>query len=60
MVQVGCLVLKLKLSQVSDTAEKEIQEPVAEKVITSEPELSLCLFVVCSLLTNFHYFGLLW
>jgi hypothetical protein len=31
MVQMGCLVLKLKVSQVSDTAEKEIQEAMAEK-----------------------------
>jgi len=49
MVQMGCLVLKLKMSQVSDVAEKEIQESVADQVITLVPELSLCLFVECSL-----------
>jgi len=44
MVQMGWLVLKLKMSQVTDVAEKGIQEPKAEKLITSEPELSVYLF----------------
>ena len=30
MVEMGWLVLKLKISQVTDVAEKEIQEPILE------------------------------
>jgi len=52
-VELRCLVLKLKISQVAHVAEKESLEPMAEQVITMEPELSLRLFVECSLhLTN--------
>jgi len=47
------------MSQVIDVAEKEIQEPVADQVITLEQELCLCLFVECSLLANIQYFCLL-
>jgi len=55
------VVLKLKMSQVPDVAEKEIQEPMAEKVMMTEPELSLCVFVeCCSHLTNIQNFWLLW
>ena len=55
------MVLKLKMSQLSDVAEKEIQESMIDQVITSETELSLCIFVeCCSLLTNIQYFCLLW
>jgi len=57
MVQMEWLVLKLKMSQVTDVAEKEIQEPKSDKVMTSEPELSL--FVECSLLRNIQNFCLL-
>jgi len=39
------VVLKLKMSQVPDVAEKEIQEPMAEQVMMTEPELSLCVFL---------------
>ena len=48
MVEILLLVLNLKMSQVTDVAEKEIQEPMADKVITFEPELSFffCLSVV--------------
>jgi hypothetical protein len=60
MVQMECLVLKLTMSQVFDVAAKEIQEPMADQVITLETELTLRLFVECSLLTNVQYFGLLW
>jgi hypothetical protein len=54
------IILKLKISQVSDVAAKEIQEPMADEVITSEHGLSLCLFVECLLLTNVQYICLLW
>jgi len=41
------------MSQVSDVAEKENQEPMADQVITVGPELNLCLSVeCCSHLTN--------
>jgi len=43
----GWLVLKLKLSQFTDVAEKEIQEPMADKVITSESEVIFCPLVEC-------------
>jgi hypothetical protein len=47
--------------QVSDVAGKEIQEPMADEVITKEPELDLCFFVECfSHLTNIQKFCLLW
>jgi hypothetical protein len=52
--------LKLKMSQVTDIAEKEIQEPMTELVVTTEPELSLCVFVECSYLTNIQDFWLFW
>jgi len=39
--------LKQKVSQVTDMAEKGNQEPMADQVITMEPELSLCSFVQC-------------
>jgi len=32
------LVLKLKLSQITDVADREKQEPMADLVITKEPE----------------------
>ena len=35
------MVLKLKMSQVTDVAEKEIQEPMADKVTMPEPQLGL-------------------
>jgi hypothetical protein len=38
---------KIKMSQVTDVAETENQEAMADQVITMEPELSLCLFVEC-------------
>jgi hypothetical protein len=61
MVAIRCLVVILKMSQVTDVAEKEKQEPVADEVVTMEPELSLCLFVeCCSYLTNIQNFWLLW
>jgi hypothetical protein len=41
MVEMIWLVLKLKISQVSDVAEKENQEPIADQVITMGPELIL-------------------
>ena len=41
MVEIRWPVLKLKLSQVTDIAE-EIQEPMADQVIMTEPELILC------------------
>jgi len=34
------------MSQVTDVAEKEIQEPMADQVTMMEPELRLCVFVV--------------
>jgi len=37
--------LKLRMSQVTDVAEKANQEPVIDQVITLEPELSLGHFV---------------
>ena len=50
------MVLKLKMSQFTDVAEKEIQEPIADQVMV-EPELSLCVFVeCCSHLTNIQSF----
>jgi len=48
------------MSQVTDVAEKEIQESMADQVKMTEPELSLCPFVeCCSLLTNIQNFWLL-
>ena len=41
------LVLELKLSKVTDIAEKENQEPMRDQVITMESELILCPFVEC-------------
>ena len=55
------MVLNLKMSQVTDIAEKEIQEPMANKVRTTDPELCLCVFVeCCSHLTNIQNVSLLW
>jgi len=53
------VVLKRRMSQVTDVAEKEIQEPMADQVTTMEPELRLCVFVECSHLTNIQNFWLL-
>ena len=52
-------VLKLKLSQVTDVAEKEFQELMADQVAMTEPKLSFCLFVECSHLPNILNFSLL-
>jgi len=55
------VVLKLRMSQVTDVAEKEIQEPMADQVTTMEPQLRLCVFVeCCTHLTNVQNFWLLW
>ena len=51
MVEIRWLVLKLKMSQVSDVAWTEIQEPMADEVITKECELGLCL---CWVLFTFN------
>jgi hypothetical protein len=49
------------MSQVTDLAETENQEAMADQVITVEPELNLCLFVeYYSHLTNIQNFRLLW
>jgi len=49
------------MSHVTDVAGKEIQEPMADEVITKEPNLGLCIFVeCCSHLTNIQKFWLLW
>ena len=40
MVEIRWEVLKLKMSQVTDIAEKEIEEPMADQVTTTEPELT--------------------
>jgi hypothetical protein len=47
MVEIRILVLKLKLSLVTDVAERENVEPKADQVITMELELSLYIFVGC-------------
>jgi hypothetical protein len=48
------------MSQVSDVAEEDIQEPMADQVITMELGLGLCIFVGCfSHLTNIQNFLLL-
>jgi len=39
------VVLKRRMSQVTDVAEKEIQESMADQVTMMEPELRLCVFV---------------
>jgi len=45
------------MSHVSDVAEKENQEPMADQVITMESKLNLCVFVeCCSHLTNIQNF----
>ena len=55
------MVLKLKMSQVTDVAEKEIEEPMADQVTTTELKLHLFVFVeCCSYLTNIQNFWLLW
>jgi hypothetical protein len=51
----------LKLKMFTDVAEKEIQEPMADQVTMTEPELGLCVFVeCCSHLTNIQNLWLLW
>ena len=48
--------LKLKMSQVRDIAENEIQEAMADQV-TTESEIGLCVFIeCCSHLTNIQNF----
>jgi hypothetical protein len=48
------------VSQVTDVAGKEIEDPVADEVITKEPELEVSFFVECfSLLTNIQNLWLL-
>jgi hypothetical protein len=60
MVEFKRLVLKLKVSLVTDVVVKEIQEPMADQVMATEPELSLYVFVECwSHLTNIQNFWLL-
>jgi hypothetical protein len=55
------VVLNLKLSQFTDLAEKKIQEPKAEQVTMTNPDLILCVFVeCCSHLTNIQNLWLLW
>jgi hypothetical protein len=39
MVEIGWEVLKIKMSPVTDIAE-EIEEPMADQVMTTEPELT--------------------
>jgi len=54
------VVLKRRMSQVTDVAEKEIQEPMADQVTMMEPELRLCVFVeCCTHFTNIQNFWLL-
>jgi len=48
MVERRWLVLKFKMSQVTDIAGKEIQEPMADEVITKEPKLGLCFLFMLS------------
>jgi len=61
VVEMGWLVLKFKLLQVADLAEKANQEPVTGIVVTMGSGLSLCCFVgCCSHLTNIQNFWLLW
>ena len=61
MLETRGLVLKLKLSQVTCVAEEENLEQMADKVVTVELEMSLCIFVVCcSHLTNIQNFLPLW
>jgi hypothetical protein len=52
MVEIRWVVLKLNLSQVTDIAE-EIQEPMADQVITTEPELILCFSWVLFIFNKF-------
>ena len=42
------------MSQVSDVAEKENQDPMAAQVITMEPKLNLCL---CGMLFTFNKYS---
>ena len=61
MVEMRFLVLELKMSEVTDVAEKENQEPITHQVITMESGLILCLSVgCCSYLTDIQNFLLLW
>ena len=49
------------MSQVTDVAEKENLEPMADDVITMEPVLRLCLCVeCCSHLNIWNFWPLLW
>ena len=53
--------LELKMSKVTDIAEKENRELMSDQVMTMESELILCLFVeCCSHLTNIQNLWLLW
>ena len=45
MAEIRWVVLKRRMSQVTDVAEKEIQESMADQVTMMEPELRLCVFV---------------
>jgi hypothetical protein len=55
------MVLKLKMSQVTDIEQEENQEPIASQVMNMGPELNLCIFVgCCSHLANIYYFWLFW
>jgi len=48
------------MSQVNEVAVMENQKPMADRVITVESKLRLCLFVECSRLTYIKHFWLLW
>ena len=49
MEEMILIVLKFKMSELTDIAEKKSQEQLADKVVTMEFEFSLCLFVECCL-----------
>ena len=51
VVAIRRLVLKHAMSQVTDVAEKENQEPMADQVITTGPELNLYLSLFLVLFT---------
>jgi len=50
------LILKLKMSQFTDVAEKEIQEPMADEITVMEPELSVCVFLVLFTFNKYSQF----
>jgi len=53
MVAMRCVVLKHAMSQFTDVAENENQKPMADQVITTEPEWNLSFCIVLFTLNKY-------